>query len=105
MKLSQDGATVLVQGNSEKMNLKYPAVTVCPKVSTKYSIAERLGNLIDPMNLPEELLSLRQDFFMCAARFTKKRDGWESNFSYKRLFDMQCSGSYSFGCEVHISAI
>ena len=105
MKLSEDGASVLIQGNSEKMNLKYPAVTVCPKVSTKYSIAERLGNLIDPMNLPEELLSLRQDFLMCAAGFTKKRVGYESYFSYKRLFDIQCSGSYSFGCEVHILAI
>ena len=53
--------------------LKYPAVTICPKISTKYAIAERLGNYIDPLNLPEELLSLRHDFLTCASGLSKRQ--------------------------------
>ena len=63
----------MIQGDIEKNDLKYPAVTVCPKVSTKYAITERLGNFLDPMNLPDELVSLRHDFLMCAAEFTNRR--------------------------------
>ena len=90
----------MIQGNSEKTDLKYPAVTICPEVSTKYAIAERLGNLVDPMNLPEELLSLRHNFLMCAAGFTRKLFGYESKLSYEKLYNYKCSGSYEFGCEV-----
>ena len=43
--------------------MKYPAITICPKVSTKYGIAERLGNYLDPNNLPENALSLKQEIF------------------------------------------
>ena len=57
-----ENAGILTKG---KFELKYPAITICPKISTKYAIAERLGNFIDPLKLPEELLSLRQEFFMC----------------------------------------
>ena len=62
----------MIQGNIETTDLKYPAVTICPKISTKYAIAERLGNYIDPLNLPEELLSLRHDFLTCAFGLSKK---------------------------------
>ena len=56
----------MIKGDSETTNLKYPAVTICPKISTKYAIAERLGNYIDPGNLPKGLLSLQQELFLCA---------------------------------------
>ena len=58
--------SVMIQGDLNSIDLKYPAVTICPKFSNKYGIAERLGNFIDPNNLPEELLTLRQNFFLCA---------------------------------------
>ena len=45
--------------------LKYPAVTICPTVSTKYGIAERLGNYIDPNKLPEKVLLLKKELFKC----------------------------------------
>ena len=102
MKLSEDGASVLIQGNSEKTDLKYPAVTICPEVSTKYAIAEKIGNLVNPMNLPEDLLSLRHDFFMCAAGFSKKPSGYESILGYERLYNSKCSESHVFGCQVLI---
>ena len=63
-----ENASVLTQGNSEVMELKYPAVTICPKVSTKYGIAERLANFIDPEHLPEKLLVLKKKFLKCSLR-------------------------------------
>ena len=56
-------ASVLIQGDTDAIDLKYPAVTICPKVSTKYGIAERLGNYIDPNNLPDKALSLKKEIF------------------------------------------
>ena len=58
-------ASVLIQGDPEAINFKNPAVTICPKVSTKYGIAERLGNYIDPNKLPEKALSLKREIFKC----------------------------------------
>ena len=66
----------MIKGDSEKTELKYPAVTICPKISTKYAIAERLGNYIDPGNLPKGLLSLQQEMFLCA---TGLMDGYGKN--------------------------
>ena len=62
-------ASLLIQGDPEAIDFKHPAVTICPKVSTKYGIAERLGNYIDPNKLPEEALSLKREIFKC--RFDK----------------------------------
>ena len=56
----------MIQGDSNGTDFLHPAVTICPKISTKYAIAERLGNYIDPGNLPKGLLSLQQDIFLCA---------------------------------------
>ena len=94
-----DDASVLTQGDSNTLELKYPAVTICPKVSTKYAIAERLGNYIDPMNLPKELLSLRHDFFMCATGLNKKIP---LNKNYKQMYSYHCGGSSyrGDGCKV-----
>ena len=77
----------MIQGNIETTDLKYPAATICPKISTKYAIAERLGNYIDPLNLPEELLSLRHDFLTCAfglsKMFSKYNVKANNNFPYR----------------------
>ena len=73
----------MIQGNVEKTDLKYPAVTLCPKVSSRYGIAERLGNYIDPLNLPKELLSLRHEYFMCAIGLLKKSQHWKPNEAYE----------------------
>ena len=88
-----DDASVLTQGDSNTLELKYPAVTICPKISTKYAIAERLGNYIDPMNLPKELLALRHDFFMCATGLTKKIPSFKT---YKQMYSYHC-GRSSYG--------
>lgn len=59
---------------NKKIPLKYPAITICPKVSTKYAIAEVLGNFLDSSNLPDELLSLRESFFLCGSGLWSEMD-------------------------------
>ena len=80
--------SVLIQGNVETTDLKYPAVTLCPKVTTRWGIVERLGNYIDPLNLPEEFLSIRHDFFMCATGFKNKIDSMDD--TSKDAFKSEC---------------
>ena len=96
-----DDASVLTQGDSNTLELKYPAVTICPKVSTKYAIAERLGNYIDPMNLPKELLALRHDFLICATGLNKKITSYRT---YKQWYSLYCDGKLfrRNGCKVCI---
>ena len=95
----EENASVMIKGHSKKAELKYPAVTICPKVSTKYAIAERLGNYIDPMNLPKELLALRHDFFMCATGLNKKISSFKT---YNQWYSYFCGGSplRRNGCQV-----
>ena len=64
----EENAGVMTKGNFE---LRYPAITICPKVSTKYAIAEQLGNFLDQSNLPDELLFLRESFFLCGSGLLK----------------------------------
>ena len=64
----EENAGIMTKGNFE---LKYPAITICPKVSTKYAIAEQLGNFLDQSNLPDELLFLRESFFLCGSGLLK----------------------------------
>ena len=70
--LWNEHASILIQGDSDSTEIKSPAVTICPKVSTKHAIAERLGNYIDPMFLPEELVALRRAFLKCATGLNKE---------------------------------
>ena len=90
--------SVLIRGNIETTDLKYPAVTVCPKVSTRYGIAERLGNYIDPSNLPKELLSVRHEYFMCATGLLKK----SSDYSRlpKESYHYHCIQNREKNCKV-----
>ena len=56
-----------LKGEVHLSELKYPAITVCSKDSVKYALAERLGNYLDPeQDLPEEFISLRNEFMKCA---------------------------------------
>ena len=80
--------SVLIQGNVETTDLKYPAVTLCPKVTTRWGIVERLGNYLDPLNLPKEFLSLRHDLFLCASGLQKKVSSMDE--SSKKAYKYSC---------------
>ena len=65
LKSWEEGASIITKGNFELSDIKYPGITICPQVSTTYAIAERLGNFLDPNNLPEELKSLLEKIQSC----------------------------------------
>ena len=99
--LWNEHTSILIQGDSDSTEIKSPAVTICPKVSTKHAIAERLGNYIDPMYLPKELLTLRRAFFKCATGLNKEIP---PPLTYKQWYNKFCGGSsLSNSCKVHIS--
>ena len=60
----EESAGIMTRGN---FVLNYPAITICPKVSNKYAITEQLGNFLDQSNIPDQLLSLRESFFLCGS--------------------------------------
>ena len=91
-----ESPTVLIQGNIETTDLKYPAVTLCSKVSTRYGIAERLGNYIDPLNLPTAFLSIRHDYFMCAIGFLMK----DRYCTPKKCYQNYCINNRVGSCKV-----
>ena len=95
-----ESPSVLIQGNVEKTDLKYPAVTLCPKVSSRYGIAERLGNYIDPLNLPKELLFLRHEYFMCAIGLLKKYELYNSYGTPKEAYEDHCIHKRKKPCKV-----
>ena len=99
--LWNEHTSILIQGDSDSTEIKSPAVTICPKVSTKHAIAERLGNYIDPMYLPKELLTLRREFFKCATGLNKEIP---PPFTYKQRYNNLCGGSsLSNACKVLVS--
>ena len=96
--LWDESPSILIQGNIQTADLKYPAVTLCPKVSTKYGIVERLGNYIDPMNLPKELISLRHGYFICATGLSKKNIPFQ--MTPKESYKYLCVNYRSLHCKV-----
>ena len=88
MQLREDHASILLQGDIKSTELKYPAISICSKITTKYAIAERLGNFIDPMNMPDELLSLRQDFFLRSLEITLPKS--KTKDFYKNYYQTNC---------------
>ena len=65
LKSWEEGVSIITKGNFDLSNIKYPGITICPQVSTKYAIAERLGNFLDPNNLPEQLKLLLEKIQNC----------------------------------------
>ena len=62
---------LIIQKNYMKLDqIDYPGITLCSQTSTRYSIAERLGNYIDPKNMPAELVALQERVKMCPLQCT-----------------------------------
>ena len=65
LKLWKEKSTIITKGNFELSELNLPAITICSKGSTKYAIAERLGNFVDPkFGLTEDLRSIRNEILV-----------------------------------------
>ena len=46
-------------------NIDKPAITLCSKGATKFSVAERLGNFLDSDNIPEGIFSWKKSLRQC----------------------------------------
>ena len=62
-----DNPSMITIKNLDLNQLDYPAITILSKESTKYAVAERFGNYLDPkLTLPDQLTKLRNVFLKCA---------------------------------------
>ena len=53
--------TIISQQNVKWSDIPNPAITICSQSSTKYAIAERLGNYFNAeSSLPDELIEIRE---------------------------------------------
>ena len=65
--LWRENPFITTQWDVELSDLNNPAVTVCLGGSTKYAVAEKLGNYYNPnITLPKELLKLQETLLLCA---------------------------------------
>ena len=109
----EENPSILLQGNINEAKIKYPAITICPKVAPIYAIAERLGNFIDPSNVPQELMSLRHDYFLSTIgkgildnlELNEKHDYYKSFYSGHCLNIGSFLENYEKGCKVRNTGI
>ena len=53
--------------NIDLSDVDYPAITICSEQTTKYALAERLANYLDPQkSLPDLLIKLKKKFLDAA---------------------------------------
>ena len=60
-------------------------MTLCPQGSTKYAIAERLGNYIDSKKLSKELTNIKKMFLFCLLTGSAVRNIYEKNYEHNCL--------------------
>ena len=52
---------LVTKSTQELSELTAPAITLCSKGMSEYSLLERFANYIDPNNIPEEVLIIRRE--------------------------------------------
>ena len=80
-------------------------MTLCPQGSTKYAIAERLGNYIDSKKLSKELNNIKKQFLFCIMTGSAIRN--EGLDVYEKTYETNCLKTYfgmpigrKIGCKV-----
>ena len=63
--LWSNNPTIVTKTNIELSDIGFPAITVVPSGSTKYAIAERLGNYLDPENVPDDVSKMVNIYLKC----------------------------------------
>ena len=93
----------LVSRNSdiELSELEYPAITICSEQTTKYALAERLGNYLDPNEiLPSTLNKLQKDIIKKV--MTKYSQGFGSGYDGFCINKLTSRPTHQI-CEVRIN--
>ena len=100
---------IITKYNMEVDELLNPAITVCSKGSTKYAIAERLGNYLDPeSDLPKILKVLKEMFSLCVLlpKGDPNEEAWNDLDWNNQLMFTECAGGIpKRGCEVNMPCI
>ena len=65
-KVWENNPSIITQANMDLSEIPYPAISVATSGTTKYAIAERLGNFVDPNKLPKEFKDMRTLLVECA---------------------------------------
>ena len=70
----------IFQGNADLSQINYPAITLCSQASSKYAIAERLSNFMDPgKDLPLAFRTIRNEFLICATGIYAYMKKWTTS--------------------------
>ena len=63
-----------------------PAITICPHGSTKFTVAERLGNFLETKNdMPIEISKWQDMMMLCGSLFSKKTFQHGKRLNYENL--------------------
>ena len=102
---------LIIQKNYMKLDqIDYPGITICSQTSTRYSIAERLGNYINPQNIPTGLVNLQERMKMCPLQCTltlegkcfDNYDGNKKTFTHRSYYMKKCEYSENFKKECKV---
>ena len=93
--------TIITQSDVNLAEIDQPSITICPPGSTKFAIAERLGNYLDPLYQKEaKFLSLANLYLTAFLNF--------NTFGFGRAeYDTYCPGKDidRKGCKVSLDDI
>ena len=99
---------IITKHNMEVDELLNPAITVCSKGSTKYAIAERLGNYLDPeSDLPKVLKALKEQLLLCILLPKDQNEDAKNDYDWNNglLFGDCSADKTKRGCEVNMPCI
>ena len=100
-KLWEENPAIITKQGAKLSDIEYPAITFVPPGTTKYGIAERLGNYINPEEMPHAIYEIRNIFLKCLAM--KSTDtglhGDIKDYKERDLYDeymMKCVFPYGY---------
>ena len=96
VQLWNDNPSMITQDNVELSDIEYPAITIVPPGSTKYAIAERLGNYLSPENIPDGVSKMIDIYLKC---FTIYKQATEiSTTNVQTYLDQDFYDQYGANC-------
>lgn len=111
--IKDENPLVMMKKDLKVEDVKYPAITICSDVSTRYAIAERLGNLYDSkQELLKEFAMLREnllDLITSGSFKSDQPDNWGIYMqdclkgTYRLTKECEVRLKRSFNLNVHIS--
>ena len=96
-----EGPSIISKGNAELNKISNPAITICYDGSSKYDVAEQIGNHLDPqLVLPKQLIKLREYLLKAATVYSNLIDFHKYD---KNRYASACIKKYgkpNIGCKV-----